>query len=243
MKYYFSLLLITFSLFSCQEEFIEANTANRGEDYLPLQNGKSITYQYDSLIIYNKGLTKLNVSGFFKEEIGKQISKTASETKFELLRYWKKKLSDQWQLVEVESIIKSNSQIIATEENLPFIRLVFPVKKDAIWQGNSLFNDDIVIKFYGEDLKMYSNWDYKIVAVGKKFNFNNKAFEDCAEILETDKTTSLTKRYSRAVYAKGIGLLEREMYIYNTQKPQTGQPWENYAEEGYNIKMKYLEHN
>jgi hypothetical protein len=230
-------------LVSCESESIDASTLDRGEDYYPLVSGKYVEYKYDSVFYFNNGLNKVPTSGFLKEEIGKVISQTNFESKYELLRYWKRRQQDAWTLSEIESITKTKDKIIVTDENLPFMRMVFPVKEKATWAGNSLFNEDITIKIYGEDLKLYSNWDYLFSAVGKPYTFNTKKFDNCAEVIEVDKSTPLSKRYSRAVYAKGIGQLEREVYMYDTQRPQAGKPWETYTEEGYSAKIQYLNHN
>jgi hypothetical protein len=232
-----------FFLLSCENESIEATSLDRGEDYYPLVTGKYIEYKYDSVFYFNNGLNKVPTSGFLKEEIGKVISKTNFEIKYELLRYWRRKAQDQWILAEVESITMTNDKVIVTDENLPFIRMVFPVKEKTTWAGNSLFNEDITIKIYGEDLKLYGNWDYNFSAVNKPFTFSTKKFDNCTEVIEVNKSTPLSKRYSRAVYAKGIGQLEREVYMYDTQRPQADKPWETYAEEGYSAKIQYLSHN
>jgi hypothetical protein len=240
--------LFSFFFSSCEEEKIEASTIDKGFDYFPLAVGKFIIYKYDSIIYDNKGIDKFPFSGFIKEEIAEVISETPSETKYKVIKYWRKNATDLWQLTDVEAITKSSDKIIKTEENLPFIKLVFPNNNNATWRGNGLFDDNIEIKVYGEPMKIYQSWDYTIENKGSQLTFGELKFNETLEVLQTDnlrdsKSSIFNRRFSKEIFAKGIGMIQKEMRIYDSQKPLAGKPWEDYAEKGYSLIQTIVEHN
>jgi hypothetical protein len=228
---------------ACKKESIDTSTFDKGLDYYPVTIGKYIIYSYDSIIYDNKGIDKFYLKGFIKEEIAEKISANDIETKYKLLKYWKAKIEDNWVLTDVESLTVSNEKIIKTEENLPFIKMVFPNKNNVTWNGNALFDDNIVVKIAGEPIEIYIFWDYKIINRGNPASIGGFNFNEVLDVVQTDTDESRERRYSVETFAKGIGLVKKEMKIYDTQIPQTGKPWEDYAEKGFSLVQTIIEHN
>jgi hypothetical protein len=247
MKYTLLFLLPLIGIMACQEETINVSNADKGLAYYPLNVGKYWTYTYDSVIFDNKGIDKYTFSGYIKEEITEVISKSDAETKYKLTKYWKKKVEDNWKLTDVESITQTDSKIIKTEENLPFIKMIFPNNNNESWNGNAMFDENIVIMIYGEPLKIYQAWKYKIENKGASIDFDNKKYEGLT-VVQVDnsrdvKPSIFDKRYSVEYFAKDIGMVRKEMKIYDTQNPKTGLPWEDYAQKGYSLVQQLIEHN
>jgi hypothetical protein len=243
MKYF--VFVFFFLIISCDKsESIPANAPSNGNnEYLPIANGKYISYKYDSTFFANNGIDKVKVSGFIREEIKELLDSNKTSKTYKIIKYWKRKVTDSWQISDVEKVIQEKERIIITDENLPFIRLVTPLVENNQWLGNSLFNNDLEIKIYGEPMKIYNNWNYKVIGVKKSIKIDQKTFENCTIISETDKTFALSKRVSISTYASGIGLIKREMQIYDTQRPVAGQAWETFTEKGFNLTMTYIDNN
>ncbi len=244
MKHPLLLFFFCCTIMACKKETIGLDTFDRGLDYYPVSAGKYITYAYDSVVYDNKGVDKYYLKGYIKEEIAEKISEIDGETKYKLIKYWKRKDVDNWVLTDVESIAKSNTKIIKTEENLPFIKLVFPNNNNVSWNGNALFDDNIEVKIYGEPIKIYRFWNYKIANKGSQVNINGLIYNEVLDVIQIDDSKSnRERRYSKETFAKGIGMVKKEMKIYDTQNPQTGKPWEEYAEKGYSLVQTIIDHN
>lgn len=244
---YILLLLPLLGFMACQKETIDVSNADKGIDFYPLSVGKYWTYSYDSVIYDNKGIDKFFFSGFIKEEITEVLSKTDTETKYKLIKYWKSKAEDNWRLTDVESITQSSDKIVKTEENLPFIKMVFPNNNNTTWNGNVLFDENIETLIYGEPLKIYQAWRYKIENKGAQVDVVNKKYEGLT-VVQVDnsrdtKPSIFDKRYSVEYFAKGVGMVRKEMKIYDTQNPQSGLPWEAYAQKGYSLIQQLIDHN
>ncbi len=250
MKKLFSTILFAacFLFMSCKKESIDATTYDKGESYVPIEIGKYITYEYDSTIYDNKGIDKYIFKGFIKEEIAEKISETNGEIKYKLIKYWKKNLADQWLLTDVETITKSPTNLVKTEENLPFIKMVFPNNNGTSWKGNGLFDENIIVKVYGEGLAIYQDWTYKIENKGSSRTYKDKEYKDVLDVVQKDDGRDpghsiYARRYSKEIFAKGIGLIRKEMEIFETQKPIANKPWDAYAEKGYSLTQTIIDHN
>ena len=233
-----------FYLNSCQEESIPYVEPDQGKDFYPAIVGKYITYKYDSVIFDDNGLTKYNLSGFIRETVSEVIEENDNFKKYKIIKYWRPNDSVQWTLTDVESTTIYEDRIVKTEENLPFIKMIFPNEVETKWDGNAMFDESIIVTVYGEEIKPYEYWEYEVVSKNTPLNINGKLFSETLEVIQVDDNTSnRSKRYSTETFAKGIGLIRKEMKIYETQNPQEGQPWENYAQKGYSLVQEVIDHN
>lgn len=232
------------SIWACESESIPADDLDTGTGFYPVETGKYIEYAYDSLVYDDGGSSKFSYSGFIKEEIDSLLEETAFEKEYRLIKYWRKKNTDPWVLTDVETIHQSKSEIIRSEENLPFIRLVFPNTKNTRWNGNSLFDENIIVKISGEPIKMYQGWEYKVVRKNYADQIGSFSLDSLLEVEEVfDDASIFSLRAVNQVYAKGIGPVYREMKIYDSQRPIAGKPWEDYAEKGFYLKQTMVAHN
>ncbi|MBK8700493.1 MAG: hypothetical protein IPN29_13565 [Saprospiraceae bacterium] len=236
--------LILFMLDACNEESIPATLFPEDKAYYPLESGKFITYKYDSIVYDDQGFTKYNLSGYIREVTGELLKNTEDEQQYRLIKYWRKDTTDMWLLTDVETITATDGKLIRTEENLPFIRLVFPNDPNIRWNGNALFDENTTVKVYGEPIKMFQGWSYEVINKDVPLTLPAIALDSTLEVIEVDDDASIfSKRYVKQVYAKDIGPVKREMQIYDTQRPDAGKPWESYAEKGFSLVQVMIDHN
>ena len=236
----FALLL----LFSCEKESIPADQLDKETDYYPLVIGKYIDYAYDSIVYDENGSATLRYQGFIREQIDSVLKSNDDEKQFRLIKYWRRDSLQNWVISDVESVTLTDNQLIRSEENLPFIRLIFPPALNKRWNGNALFDENIVVKFAGESIRMFQGWEYKIVQKDISGTIGSFALDSLLEVEEVNDDESIfSLRYSKQTYAKGIGPVKREMRIYDTQHPEPGKPWEDYAEKGFSLVQTMIAHN
>ena len=111
------------------------------------------------------------------------------------------------------------------------------------WDGN-IFNDPSV-KFIiaGELLEPFSKkWDYQIESFGKSETIGGRVFEDVLTVSGKTDVKILTETRSLVEkYAKGVGLISKELKILDTQKLDANVAWENKAEKGVIIRQTFVQ--
>ena len=124
------------------------------------------------------------------------------------------------------------TRAIRTEENLKFVKLVFPVKKGLRWDGNIFLDKDIKIDVAGESIEAYKNWKYRMEEISDDFNFDGKVVE-AIKVNLVDDSSIIDRRKVTEYYGKDIGLLQKEMIILDSDGSKSIEPWEKKAQKGF----------
>lgn len=215
-------------------------------EYFPLQVGKFIVYEVDSTIYDPTGDTSVFSSKtLVKEEVVDTISDNNGLTLYKIERYQRTADTLPWQVTKVFTASIQDNKAIQTEDNLRFIKVVFPAKKNKTWDGNVHFNSSLIVTVAGESLEMFKGWSYKIESSGEPETVGDFNFDEVLTVRESDNENLIELRRSKAKYAKGIGLVYRELWILDTQciEQCEGQTWEEKAEKGFILTQKIIAHN
>ena len=125
-------------------------------------------------------------------------------------RYVRDDWNEDWQIKDVWNISKSDGTIERVEENLRFIKMVFPVDDGLRWEGNAFIDPNISNSFNGNSIKTYEFWDndYFYSDVDQAEQIGNLTFDSIATIIQSDNenTQLFNYRYSVEKYARDIGL-------------------------------------
>lgn len=228
-------------MFSCDSETILVEDIPLGKEYYPIAIGNTWEYQYDS-IVYDASLGRVDtLSGFIQEKLSELID----HSKYLIKRKWKENVSDPWIETDRWLLIKEENRIIKIEENLPFIKLVFPLSTGLSWDGNSLFEESTSITIAGETLIPYFNWKYEILSKDQMFSHEGIAVEEVVHIRQVNDTTNLELRFSEEFYAPNIGMVEKKLSILdcNCFGVDRNIPWEQKAEKGFILKQKLINYS
>ena len=265
MKNPFSFFLfstIVLLLISCQKEKPQDFTTLQGENYYPLEVGKYIVYEVDTITWFEQsGTSCIFISdtshSYLKEEIvGTYIDNSGTEN-FILERFTRYQESDPWEIQDVWNIAKYQSKLERVEENFRFIKMTFPVVEGASWDGNAFIDTDTSLSFAGNLLSLYRFWDpkYKYTGVDESQQIGDIALDSVATIVQsdTDVSNSIQYRYSVEKYARNIGLVFKEMRIIDSQccglsEPEDLEschaiPWEERAEKGFKLVQTIVDYN
>lgn len=229
----YSILII--SIFSCGENEIEnPDDSIFGYEYFPLGLGYEWIYAVDSVLINQAGTNNVISSSFIKEELIEIIKDTEDNKEFQLQRSYKKDSISQWKITDIWVIQADHSRAIRTEENLSFVKLVFPAVDGTKWDGHVFFDDDKDFPVAAENITVYKDWEYQINEIESK-TVGGTLYSEVLDVLHIDDVTFISKRFSTESYAKGIGLIERKMEIFDTQNGNTSLPWVERAEKGFQL--------
>ncbi|MEO9484628.1 MAG: hypothetical protein ABJG47_14315 [Ekhidna sp.] len=190
---------ITF-LFSCNETK-EIGPDLLGYDYYPLNVGQYSIYEVEEIQYLVSGFDTTRYQ--LRETIFDSIV-SIDRTTYLIRRDSRANEMSAWKSDSVWSVTQTSSFLSITENNIPFIKLTFPVNVGREWDGNSL-NSRGALTYY------YQTIDSQIIDSISTENHIRVIIEDIEE-----NVTGVDLRSE--VYVTGVGLVEKD---YLTQKKCT----------------------
>lgn len=237
------LLLTALALFtSCDPEIEKVDKDNFGYQYYPLTVGNEWIYEVDSFLYSNEGLLKDSSHWFVKERI-KETYLSGSEDLFVLERSIS---TDQlnWKVSDIWTIEKTNSSIKKTEENLTFVKLVFPPTINTRWDGNIFLDNSDTILVFGEFLVPFKYWDYKIVDEIIDYEVAGVVYPKVLKIREVEddpESSILEYKNSFVYYAENIGVVQEDRVIlFDQPKESDERPWSIKADKGFILNKRLI---
>lgn len=174
-----------------------------------------------------------------KFEVVDSFLDSENEKAFKIERFIRTADSLPWRITDVWAVKKNANQLVWTEENLPYIKLIFPLEVGDRWDGNALFDDDqIRVKVRGEVMDVFKFWGSYQITDKQKETINGIDYDDAITVIQVDKEISIEKRYSEEKYAKDVGLIYRRMEILDTQDENAAIPFAQRAERGFIVELR-----
>lgn len=253
-KYYGStitLLLLIACLTACKKNGTVASSELN--EYLPLQLGKYIRYQLDSTRFIDFGQRDTVISYDAKDVIEAEIIENQSRPVYRVVRYLRDIAStDEADYVPTltYTITPTRECIEISENNLRYQKLRLPVTEGFNWHGNSGLPST---PFY--DLYQFSNdedmdvWNYTYQGVNQSMAIGNNVYENTTTVLQVADSSNVPiefpdglayKNYWTETYARNIGLIYKEVVMWEYQPPNSGNPG---FRSGFGLKMTIIDHN
>lgn len=249
LKLLIPFLIIGAVLFQSCGDGTEADPIEFGYDYFPLEIGKYVEYDVDS-VIYDisagNNVVKRENSIQVREEVTDSFPDNEGRLVYRIERFERKNETEEWRVNDVWTAAVTDRQAERIEENLRFIKMVFPVSNNTNpWDGNKYIDENLVISVAGESVFIFKNWLYEYREIGVPLEVNGLNFDDVVEVYQAADSNFIEMRLSYEQYARGIGLVKREMKILDTQciADCVGQTWEEKAEKGFIVRQKIRDYN
>jgi hypothetical protein len=255
MKHFFPFAILLLFFIACKERVIQ--TLPEVEDqsaYYPLEIGKYTTYIVDSVLFDpDQGFTLDRDSSrtYVREIVTDTLRNNLGELEYKIERYERKGLNDAFEIKNIWTAARNDKQAIRTENNMRFLKFIFPMDSRTEWNGNIFVDANQEIEFQGERVRPFSNWQYEVDSIDVAGVIGDFTFDSLLIISEADENNIIERRYSRSKYAKNIGLVWKEQYIldsqYCNQSPVPGdcntKSWEEKGEKGYILRQWIIDHN
>ena len=212
-------------------------------EFYPMQTGKYIIYQLDSLVYVAFGTRDTTIRYQVKYETDSLIQDNLGRSAYRVFRFIRKNENENWTPDATFMSIATNNQVEFVENNLRFIKLKAPIVNGFSWKGNSFIDTYSA----NSPVRYLDNWDYTYESVGESQLIGSNTIENCISILQRDEVIGLPDQpdsyseinYSKEVYAKGIGLVYKK-FNHKEYQPNNG----GYVAEGsYGITLTMLDHN
>lgn len=252
------LALVVCGVFSCKKKVEVIDDTDYQKERLtelimPLQAGKYITYRVDSTVFTNFGRTTEIHKYLVKHVVNAAITDNLDRPSIRVYTYITDTAGTQpWQPNGAYFITVLDDHVEVIEDNLRVIKLHTPVRDGNKWKGNSYLGDDPYGSIYGfsNDDNM-GDWEFYFDGgLQSLLTIQGKTYNDVYTVQEEDESDPVTSpsdygslNFAKEIYSKNIGLVYRELTMWEQQPnftpPNTYDPYRI----GFGIKMWMVDHN
>lgn len=209
-------------------------------DYFPTDSGHFIIYDVDS-IIYT--FQKVGSGGGYiqkNDTVRYQLMEYYAGEYFDSIQgilkhrieFYKRKSKDQaWLQDRVWWATRTVTNIQRQEDDLKFIKLIFPPRENSTWNGIAFIPPTGQYQFL-------ENWNFKMTEIGADKNIGQFNFSKTLVVthVNTGDGNLITYQLSRETYAKGVGIVYKEWD--NIEKQDVLSNWANPQNaNGFRIRM------
>lgn len=239
IKFILLIGFITLSLSSCSRKVIPDSEVELGKDYVNFNIGHFVEYAVDS-IIYNDFAQRTDT---FRMQYRDVVSSTFFDNEGRpsyIINRWKRKTSqNEWGAFLTYYATLTNYQLEVVENNLRFVKLVFPVIENTRWFGNNQ-----IPTASNPELQWFNGWNYRYQQVSKSYSdylyFTNTVTitqADSKEGNENDPNAFSAQTFSKEIYAKNVGMVYKELTRWEYQ------PSVIKYRKGFTLILKAINHN
>ena len=183
-------------------------------EYYPLEPGHWIEYDVDSIIFSDIALPTViidTISYQIREEIASTFYDNEGRETYRIERFRRNSDDDAWIINRVWSLNFETNNLQKVEDDLRFVKLVFPPRRNKKWLGNTFIQTT-------EELEYLEDWEYKYSEIDEPLSIAGISFDSSLTVLQEADSTLLEKTYSIERYAKNVGLVYKELQVLETQR-------------------------
>jgi len=215
-----------------------------GYDYYPLELGNTWIYEVDSITYDPQNTANFDsVRLYVKETIADTLLDNNGNTLYRIEYFERSDEQSEWTIKNVYTAGIVNFQAQRTVDNRKFIKMPFPVEDPSRWDGNIFIDPSEEIEVAGERMEIFKGWEYRVEEIVEQSQVGDLTFDNVVQISNADSENLIELRRVNEQYSRGIGLIERVMYILDTQEIDPLLSWEVKAEKGFILKQRLIEWN
>jgi len=245
-SYTYILFTCVLFLFACNDTTEDFKKNGFGYEYYPVQEGSYWIYQVDSVVYIDLGAIKDSTTSYLKEEIVEEFVDQLGDTIYRIEREISNSLDFDWKVKDEWATHKEANRVTRTEENLKFIKMVFPTNTGSSWNGNAFIPDGVELFVGGETLDFFIDWNYRILSTDLPEEIGSIEYDSIVTIQNADSSEEdkLHRRYAIEKFAKNVGLVYKKHVMLDTQciEECEGQTWEEKGWMGYTMEITLLEY-
>ncbi|HET6244916.1 MAG: hypothetical protein H0V01_00080 [Bacteroidetes bacterium] len=198
--FFLAFILVLFFIPACKKN--QQEKPYLGYDYFPTEPGKWVIYSIDS-IAYSDITGTDTIRYELKELIDSHFTDNAGRPSQRILRFTRKSANVNWKLSDVWFSTSTESKAEKVEENIKFVKLIFPVRKGKIWDGNAFNN-------LGAE-------DYQYNQTHTSLTINNLTFDSTLTVQQVESFNLIETKNYKERYATGVGLINKEVIDIETE--------------------------
>ena len=192
MIYKFSIFFLMVVLSACSP--INYDDAPDYNAYFPLHESDSSEYLVHEIQHTSLGTDTLRY--FLKEVVKFGYIDGEGDLAYQFHRYWKQDSLTEYSLKDVWSIKKKSKSAEKVEENIRYVKMIFPLYEQSYWDGN-LFNS-------------LGYKEYTINQIHVPYTLNSAYFDSVVEVAHFYNSNLLEYESEKEIYALNKGLIYKE---------------------------------
>jgi hypothetical protein len=177
---------------SCKEKTTQPQ--DFGYDYFPVEVGSWITYDVEDTRYDVQTITETYQ---LKELIESETTDNQGRPSLRIVRYWRQTDNDPWEIKDVWLSTRTKSTAEKVEENVRYVKFVFPIRDYQTWNGN-IYNSE-------------PEWEYYYDSINEPRVVNNIAFDETIKIVQAENFNLIQEQDAYEIYAKNVGLVYRKL--------------------------------
>ncbi|MBN2683535.1 MAG: hypothetical protein JXR58_13655 [Bacteroidales bacterium] len=223
---FFISIIILF--FSCKKEE-SVPIPEIDYSYLPLDTGVYFVYQIEEIEIDSALSYYDTVRYQLKTVFESYYSDAEGNNAIRVERYKRNSSLQNWSVSDVWSANYKNGTVQFVEENMRFVKMVYPSSINKTWDGNAY--------------NIYDKEMYTITSIDAPAIINSLAFDSVLTVTQLYDTTLLYKYFKVEKYAKNIGLIYKiDMNVESQNITFPNVPVENRITSGTIFTQKLIEY-
>ncbi len=224
---FYMIILLGIILNSCDKDKSVVDPYVDAKAYCPLHIGDYIIYQVIDTALSLGSVVEPN-SFQLKIRVREKIGDPSVLEKYTLERYKRNNDGSTWELDSMWFVSYTNGkELVFYEENIPYVKLVSPLKSGISWNGNKY--------------NVGSAESYKTRSFEKPYFVSDTIFANTVKIIQNEdfeNAIGYTNKYE--VYAKDMGLVYK---LYRSYRyGQDNSNIDRTVRIGFIREMKYLSH-
>ena len=180
-------------LLACGDE--ENAVRSSDQEFFPLRKGFYQVYDVEEINYPRLGVTEESFYQLKTEVVDSFFNEQGGYT-YTLHRSKRNTVTDPWIFQQVWSVRRNTANVVVSEENTPFIKLVFPAVRNRQWDGNALNSLPVD--------------DYELSQTGASYPLENGTIAgDYLRVIQEDSGDAFNDNQREEVYVRNIGLVYR----------------------------------
>jgi hypothetical protein len=195
-SYCFGIVLTLWSFSSCDPD--ENKPKSIGLEYFPLQKGFYQVYDV-GMTQYSQGSSPVTENFEMKLEVVDSFASTSSEITYVIHRSVRTPPATNWSVLDTWSARKNDRELVVSEGNISYLKLLFPIREGSKWDGNT-YNTQ------GTD-------EFELTDVDTPYQLEGgTTFDNTVTVVqENNEDFILFLDQRKEVYAKDAGLIYKEI--------------------------------
>ena len=247
-----AVLLVILVIPGCKKE-TASFSSDQPSEYFNLAPGKYIIYDLDSTLYINFGQTDTVVHYLAKDLVDTLVTDNLNRPAWRVIRYLREAQSTNdadWTPKLTYLIIPGEKSVEVVENNMRYLKVQLPVTTGFQWKGNSSLPTspyESIYQFSNDEDIQY--WTYNYDAINEAADVNSNIYENTISITQAADSVNVPIDFPEVFayrnlwtekYAKGIGLIYKEVSMWEYQPPNGGSPGYRV---GYGLTLRIREHN
>ncbi|RMF03495.1 MAG: hypothetical protein D6772_02075 [Bacteroidetes bacterium] len=211
--------LLLWVVWACEKESLLPRAELPGSSYFPTELGAETFYRLDSIVL------RPEVGGIRYDSVLLEVREVLADTLRDLEgklwyrgeRYDRRLGSTDWRFRQSFLLRRERERAYRSEDNLEFVKLVFPARVNTRWDGNRAFDDNRFFSIGGERIQLFQAWNYRYLSLDEAGQVGEITYDSLLVVEGVDYDEGYNRRYYRETYAARVGLVAREMEVFDTQ--------------------------